>query len=332
MPIRFSCPSCGAVLQAESAQTGQTFPCPRCDRPIQVPSNPPSRLPVARAIPPQPAASHLAQVAGSQPTPVAAATPNTPPPRWLRFVTAGVVVFAACFAFAVLTSILVTSLRKPTHETNEFQASDLFANVSPAVVLVEVRDEIGNPIGRGSGFVLTASGLLVTNAHVVTINRAASVAVTLSDDRTFLTDEVESIDVATDLAILRIKAEGLPCLELEDKAPTTGERVFAVGNPLGLAALRNTLSEGLVSGVRTDGDRTIIQTTASISQGSSGGPLLNKGGKVIGVTSALIAEGQNLNFAVAAADVQRLVSRSPVPQKICDIGDGGTEGDDLALK
>ncbi|MFI5380036.1 MAG: S1C family serine protease, partial [Tepidisphaerales bacterium] len=107
-------------------------------------------------------------------------------------------------------------------------------------------------------------------------------------------------------ALLKVDAKDLPMLTLSPEAiPSIGTRVYAIGSPRDLC---NTLSEGLVSGLRRETPGvTHIQTTAPISPGSSGGPLLDESGRVIGVTSAFRADGQNLNFAVGTGRVSELL-------------------------
>jgi len=150
-------------------------------------------------------------------------------------------------------------------------------------------------------------GLLVTNYHV--IRGGASAAVRGGDGRPYLVLGAVAVAPEADLALLKVSTfrDDVPHLSLSSStAPAIGSRVFAIGNPLGLT---NTLSDGLVSGMRElPGFKgTLIQTSAPISPGSSGGPLLSNDGTVVGVTSAGITDGQNLNFAVPAEHVRQLI-------------------------
>jgi tetratricopeptide (TPR) repeat protein len=186
-------------------------------------------------------------------------------------------------------------------------AEQVFSRVSPAVVRVVVRDRQFKEIGLGSGFFVTADGLLVTNHHVV---RGAEFATVLRDDGSSLFVEgILALDEDHDLAVLKVNGTGLPCLEVAPAAaPPVGTRVYAIGNPQGLT---NTLSDGLVSGIRKEsGEVREIQTTASISPGSSGGPLVDAQGRVVGVTRAFLVDGQALNFAVPAAAVRALLAKA----------------------
>ncbi|MDH7971111.1 trypsin-like peptidase domain-containing protein [Sphingomonas sp. AR_OL41] len=159
----------------------------------------------------------------------------------------------------------------------------------PSIVLIRT------PTGQGSGFFAGGAGRIVTNYHVI---RGESEAVIVTADRVEHKDvEVIAIDKARDLAVLRIGGGGNKPLALGDsQAAGVGEHVVAIGNPLGLG---DTVSDGLLSGVREFGDGVgVLQISAPISPGSSGGPVLNDRGEVIGIATFVVNSGQNLNFAV----------------------------------
>jgi len=203
------------------------------------------------------------------------------------------------------------------HQSNSQEATpllsaeELFARCSPAVVKVEVRDGKGESVGAGTGFLVDANGrLIATNYHVV--RNAHSVKIVLTHGRKLSVTGALAFDEDCDIAILKVEEwTSIKPLDLADGAlPPIGTKVFAIGNPLGLT---QTLSDGLVSGHRAVGTTAnrpkmprLIQTTAPISPGSSGGPLIGADGKVIGVTTSF-AKGQNLNFAVPASHVARLL-------------------------
>ncbi len=148
----------------------------------------------------------------------------------------------------------------------------------------------------GSGFILRPNGTFVTNFHVV--ERASAVSIKLPDGRKFPVTEIVALNPDFDLAVLKVKADHLPVVTLGDSdIVKVGERIIAIGSPMGL---ENTISDGLVSAIR-EGETSsekIFQITAPISPGSSGGPLFDIKGQVIGVTFAQFIEGQNLNFAI----------------------------------
>ena len=157
--------------------------------------------------------------------------------------------------------------------------------------------------GQGSGFIIDASGEVLTNAHVV--DGADQVTVKLKDGRSF-EGTVEGIDDITDLAIVRISPEGvaLPTVQMGDSdGVEVGDWAIAVGNPLGLD---NTVTLGIVSTLKRSsaavgipGKRIdFIQTDAAINPGNSGGPLLNAQGKVIGINTAIRADAMGIGFAI----------------------------------
>ncbi len=158
----------------------------------------------------------------------------------------------------------------------------------PSIVLIRT------PNGQGTGFFAGADGRILTNFHVI---RGAGEAVVVTADLVEHKDiEVIGIDRAHDLAVLSIGVRGQRPLVLGDsESAAVGERVVAIGNPLGFG---DTISDGLLSGVRQFDDGSVLQISAPISSGSSGGPVFNERGEVIGVSTFVITKGQNLNFAV----------------------------------
>jgi len=161
----------------------------------------------------------------------------------------------------------------------------------------------------GTGFVVRENGWVVTNLHVIA--GADRAVVTFPNKKSFPVIEVLSSSAAHDLALLRVEARGLPVLKLADSEKVRpGDAIVAIGHPLGL---EDTVSNGLVSAVRQLGDLTALQISAPIAPGSSGGPLLNERAEVIGVATAILRGGQNLNLGVPAKYIQPLlVNQAPV--------------------
>jgi uncharacterized protein (TIGR03067 family) len=189
----------------------------------------------------------------------------------------------------------------------ERPAEVIFAEASVAVARVETYDQNSQGIALGTGFLVSADGLIATNYHV--IRDAHHVRVTLRDGTNRRVEKIAAIVATrpmTDLALLKIPGGQFPYLRLAgDPLPPIGSKVYAIGNPQGLT---NSLSDGLVSGLRELPDgRTFIQTTAAISHGSSGGPLLAKNGLVIGVTTGTRPGGQNLNLAVPISRLKEMI-------------------------
>jgi S1-C subfamily serine protease len=172
--------------------------------------------------------------------------------------------------------------------------SEIAREQSKAVVIIEALDERGSVIGQGSGFIVTPQGAVVTNLHVA--QGASSVRVKLPGGDAYKTADLVDVDEAKDIAIIKIKGFKLPAVTLgdSDKAEV-GEPIVAISSPEGLV---NSISTGVISGVRRFDTHRVFQITAPISNGSSGGALFNSSGEVIGVITYLFKSGQNINFAV----------------------------------
>ena len=181
-------------------------------------------------------------------------------------------------------------------------SQELYQYLLPTVVRVNSFDDTGKPMGHGSGFIASADGRILTNHHV--IKNAASVVVLGDRGMEYQVEGLLGTDPVRDLAVLKVQGQNLPFLSLEATRPPVGFKVFALGNPRGL---NFTFSDGMVSGNRKIRQMPTIQTTAPVSAGSSGGPLVNGLGRVIGVVVAGIPDGQNLNFAVVASAAQELL-------------------------
>lgn len=201
------------------------------------------------------------------------------------------------------------------HSTEALDVKSLVRATSPAVVTVETRDEQRSPIGTASGFLISSDGILVTNQHV--IRGAHFLTAYLENGASYSVEKVIGFDCDTDLAVLQLNARGVrfPTVRLgHTENIEVGERVIAIGSPIGLAA---TVSEGIISGTRREAKTNVrlLQTTAAISPGSSGGPLIHQGSEVIGVTTFGIRGGQNLNFAIPSEYIISIL-RKPTPTSL----------------
>lgn len=189
---------------------------------------------------------------------------------------------------------------------NPDDITNLYRRSQAAIVQVVTRDSDGRAIAQGSGFFLS-DGRVVTNYHVV----AGSAVVELLDSAGKVLGRVskaDALDPKADLAILSSVVKPRSFLKLATRDPNVGESVVAIGSPQGLS---NTVSTGIISGIRVESGRRLFQFTAPISPGSSGGPLLNLSGDVLGVNTLLLLEAQNLNFAVPYDEVERLSKQVP---------------------
>jgi len=188
------------------------------------------------------------------------------------------------------TSPAVNPKPNAAQPAQELSAEDLFKLMSPSVVLIEVFNESGERTGTASGFVANENGAVITNYHVV--RGAHSANVHLQDGSTIPVQGVVGSDPYRDVAIIKVSNLTAKPLTLGDSEHVqVGDKVIAIGSPL---ALQNTVSDGLVSGIRNG----LIQTSTPISPGSSGGPFFNTRGEVVGIAVAGIATAENLNFAV----------------------------------
>jgi len=185
-------------------------------------------------------------------------------------------------------------------------------HAGPAVVSLEIKAKRGQG-GAGSGFVVTPDGYVMTNSHVVA--SAGEIRVRTSTGET-ITGQVVGDDPATDLALVRVDASLLPPTYLPvdgSLSPKVGQLAVAIGNPLGF---ESTVSTGVVSALgRTLRGRTnrlidgVIQHTAPLNPGNSGGPLLDAHGRVLGVNTAIIARSQGLGFAIAVETAAWVLSQ-----------------------
>lgn len=179
----------------------------------------------------------------------------------------------------------------------------LVKRIKPSAVAIETFDSRGNPVSRGSGFFI-ANDRIITNRHV--IEKSARVQIHLMNGAKYQAKGVLAIDGEGDLALLQVDVpkEFAAPLQILQTAPLEGESIVVIGNPFGL---EGSVSNGIVSAVREiPGYGKIIQITAPISPGSSGSPVVNMRGQVVGVASLQAAEGQSLNFAVPSERILML--------------------------
>jgi regulator of sirC expression with transglutaminase-like and TPR domain len=187
---------------------------------------------------------------------------------------------------------------------------ELAKKVRPSVVVITVRGRDGKREGLGTGFVVSADGLIATNRHV--LGEGRPIRVETADGKRHEVIAVHASDRKLDLAVLRIDAKGLTPLELGDSTTLKdGQAVVAMGNPQGLT---HSVVAGVVSGQRTIDGRPMIQVAIPIEPGNSGGPLLDMKGRVHGILTIKSLVTPNLGFAVAINTLKPLLKKpNPVP-------------------
>jgi tetratricopeptide (TPR) repeat protein len=200
-----------------------------------------------------------------------------------------------------LALLIVSAPRRPAQDI----LPELVRRIKPSAVAIETFDGKGEKLSRGSGFFIDTDRV-VTNRHV--IEGAARAEVHSSTGKVFPVKGVVAVDAEGDIALLKVEAPGnqIPPLPLDRTSPQEGESVVVIGNPFGL---EGSVTNGIVSAVRdipTFG--RIIQITAPISPGSSGSPVVNMQGQVIGVATLQITGGQSINFAIPSERISQLQS------------------------
>ena len=191
------------------------------------------------------------------------------------------------------------------------ESLDLITRQMPAVLTIFCYDRKDKIIAQGSGFLVSADGLGVTNFHV--LNSAYRAEAELGDGRRYHVLVVKSFDADKDVVVMRLGRtiggttewpSSLPFLSVGSSlSVAVGDRIATIGSPEGLA---NSVTDGLISAIRRDEGVNLLQITAPISPGSSGGPVFDLHGRVIGITVAQFREGQNLNFAIPVETLQEV--------------------------
>lgn len=172
--------------------------------------------------------------------------------------------------------------------------------VEASVAQITTYDENGRPLAEGTGFVVAQDGIICTNYHV--IRMAGAIKVKLHDGQDMDVTGIVAFDRDKDFALLKVPANNLPALALDDSDQVkVGEPVGAVGNPLGL---QWSVFQGIVSQVHPN-DNDSIQLNIAAAPGSSGGPLIDPSGKVIGIITAIARDGEDITFAVPINLVRR---------------------------
>jgi len=248
------------------------------------------------------------------------------------------------FALGILGGILGTNISNGSLRTNfipgdktykvteQSATIDVVKKISPSVVSITSEGSVLGFFGQtqktksaGTGFIVESNGLIVTNKHVVS-DENATYSVFTSDGKQYKA-EVKARDPLTDIAFVKIDAKNLPVSDLGNSDELqVGQSVVAIGNALG--QYQNTVTTGVVSGIGraiSAGDSSggsvetlenVIQTDAAINPGNSGGPLVNIGGQVIGINTAVDREGQLIGFAIPINMVKKQIDSVKISGKI----------------
>lgn len=198
----------------------------------------------------------------------------------------------------------------PENKDDGYSTTRIFEKVDPSVVSINVYTGTSvSPASSGTGIVMSEDGYIITNAHVVDGGTSVNV---VFNDGTQMRGTIVGSDAETDIAVVKVSANGLTAAEFGDSDDLKiGERAIAIGNAGGLAS---TCTEGIISGLKRDLNSSarslrLIQTSAAINPGNSGGPLVNRYGQVIGITSAKIAsvDYEGIGFAIPITDALPII-------------------------
>ena len=190
-------------------------------------------------------------------------------------------------------------------------ATNIYRNTVNSTVTIET------DIGLGSGFFISEN-IIVTNYHVIE-GASEAYCYTNNSSSKYKIEGYLAVDKLVDLILLKVSGLNRTALRIASGSPTPGQKIFVIGSPKGLPA---TISDGIISGLRDFEGKKLIQITAPISPGSSGGPVLNANGELIGVSVGQFKEGQNLNFAIPKSNLELLLKlKSTIPRSITTLYD-----------
>ena len=237
---------------------------------------------------------------------------NKPQPRHSRLLITLLIISSFALICTLVCFFLLNNNRSFSDDP------DKITTMSNSVVMLECYTPTNELYSTGSGFAIFEDDIIVTNYHVIKeeVNR---IVVKTENGKTYIVNDVIAVSKAEDIAILRLEENAsISALKYNTTHPLTkGEKVVAIGSPLGL---KNTVSNGIISGYAVEDYVEVIQFTAPISSGSSGGALFNDHGEIIGITFASYTDGQNLNLAIPIKLVESLwLNRNPakaVPVKV----------------
>ena len=228
--------------------------------------------------------------------------------RWMRIGAALLVTLVVAALWSARDTLRPATASKPEVSDRRpggvLTSREIARRAMAAAVHIRSLDVLGTLRGDGTGFFVSKDGLLATSLHV--IRGAHSIEIETLYGSRFDSVQFVKADGRQDLAILKVKVDSVSPLALASAAdPEIGEPVFVIGNPLGQTG---TFTNGLVSARRASQGITYLQISAPIAPGSSGGPVMNERGEVLGVTTLRLQRGPSLNFAVPVRYLQRLLN------------------------
>jgi len=209
------------------------------------------------------------------------------------------------FIYFIFSLIFVLSVLAV--QSSEMSIPQIVAKYGKAIVLIATVESGKDSVSLGSGFIVDPNGIIVTNYHVIQGAYPAYIKLASGD----IYDDISIIDfdARRDIAVMKIKAWNLPTVKLGDSDfVLVGEEVVAIGNPQGL---EHSVTDGIVSGKRDTGEGYLLhQISTPISPGSSGSPVFNMKGQVIGIACSSLVQGQNLNFAIPINYARAMISNN----------------------
>jgi serine protease Do len=235
---------------------------------------------------------------------------------WKRHRVAGAPQASAPAVVSMTRSEVASTVAEPAARSEAvsrgpLSAEQVFAQASASIVRIHAQDDKGQRVKQGSGVVI-GTGRVITNCHVA----SGASRLTVSSGGTSYSASIRVADEPFDLCSLDVTGLTAPAVSVGSvETVRTGQKVFAIGAPMGLEL---TISEGIVSSLREAPQGKVIQTTAPVSPGSSGGGLFDPEGRLVGIVTFQAKSGQNLNFAVPADWIAQMSSRS-APSEVADL-------------
>jgi regulator of sirC expression with transglutaminase-like and TPR domain len=235
------------------------------------------------------------------------ATPRQPA---ATFSPAAAFFWCCCATVLFMPSVGLAQQEEPGSEPPVYSVEELVTRTRPSLAVISVSGRDGRDQGVGTGFVIDPDGLIATNLHV--IGDARQFKVSLSDGKELKVTGIHASDRNMDLAIIQVEQRGLTALPLGKLADLkTGAPIVVMGNPHGLTG---SVVSGVNSGIREIAGRSMLQLAIPIEPGNSGGPVLDRHGRVYGVVTMKSAVTNNLGFAVDVSALSSLLDKpNPVP-------------------